>query len=97
MIASEYVKKNNIDSVRKYIFLADQIKRDELPIPYQTRIKSILALISGHDGNNLKAQQLINESYKITDAAKESTEKMYSQFVLGKVYTHAGKPIQKSY
>ena len=43
LIASTYVKQNNVDSVRKYILLADKIKRDELPITYKTRIKSLMA------------------------------------------------------
>lgn len=89
LIASVYVKKNNIDSVRKYIMLADNIKREEIPVAYKARIRSIKALAIAHDNKYQQAERLLNEAYIIADQGKETTEKMYSQFVQGMIYAQA--------
>src|SRR5690606_9204656 len=44
LIASTYAKQNNVDSVRKYILLADKRKRRPRRGPCKARITSLTAL-----------------------------------------------------
>ena len=76
LIASTYAKQNNVDSVRKYILLADKIKRDELLIPYKARIKSLMALSLAYEGNFEEGRKLLDEAYKVAPEGKDSSEMM---------------------
>lgn len=89
LIASTYAKQNNVDSVRKYILLADKIKRDELPVPYKARIKSLIALSLAYEGNFEEGRKLLDEAYKVASEGKDSSEMMYSEFIRGKIFTKA--------
>lgn len=89
LIASTYAKQNNVDSVRKYILLADKIKRDELPVPYKARIKSLIALSLAYEGNFEEGRKLLDEAYKVASEGKDSSEMMYSEFIRGKIFAKA--------
>ncbi|MCA5004928.1 tetratricopeptide repeat-containing sensor histidine kinase [Sphingobacterium bovistauri] len=92
IIASLYLKKNEIDSISKYVNLADRIKRKEIHQLYEARIKSLKALTEGYSRNYVKAFQLVQESANIALSVKDSSELMMSQYIKGRIYE-----LQKNY
>ena len=75
--------------MRKYILLADKIKRDELPVPYKARIKSLMALSLAYEGNFEGGKKLLDEAYKVASEGKDSSEMVYYEFIRGKIFAKA--------
>ena len=84
-IASVYFKKNQIDSVRKYITIANNTKRAELHPLFNARIKSLLGLTEAYKGEYEKANQLLNEGYQIATSVPDTSEILYNQFMQARI------------
>ena len=83
-IASVYMKKNQIDSVRKYANIANNIKRAEIPALFTARIKNLLGLSEAYKGNFYKAYAQIYEAHQIAQSLADTSEILYSKFMKGK-------------
>ncbi|WP_159636969.1 tetratricopeptide repeat-containing sensor histidine kinase [Sphingobacterium composti Ten et al. 2007 non Yoo et al. 2007] len=88
LIASVYFKKNEIDSVKKYIYIADRIKRSELPVAYKSRINSLIGLTAASEGDFTEAFKRIEESYKIALVGKDTSELMFSEYIKGRAFAY---------
>jgi len=91
LIASVYFKKNELDSVRKYILIADKEQRKEIPLAYQSRINNLLGLTEAVQGNFDKSFEHIEKSYQLASSAKDTSELMFNQYIKGRIYTLQGK------
>lgn len=91
LIASVYFKKNEIDSVRKYIHLADKEQRKESPIAYKSRIKTLLGLTEAAQGNFSESFELIEQSYELALSVKDTSELMFNQYIKGRIYALQAK------
>lgn len=80
-IASVFLKKNQIDSVRKYIKISNGIKREELPAIFNARIKNLLGLSEAYVGDYSKSSELLDEAYQIALSNKDTSEILYNQFM----------------
>lgn len=91
LIASVYFKKNELDSVRKYILLAEKEVREESYDAFKSRIKNLKALTEAALGNFAESYSLIEQSYQLALSARDSSELMFSQYIKGRIYALQSK------